>query len=240
MAKTPCSQRRGPGLSPRSGNWIPHAVTKDLHATTETWCGQIINKINSKKKKKPYPQFQGRNSSRCWWSGTRWGFVLGKEEECFTIILLLQELQCEVQKTKEAFLQNSTLLDRLPQPAEPNTHVLLSGQMHSLQRASYLETMLLVKTNEFEVLLIFSIQVIVLDTCTLRTVPSILWSDSYQCFVGCTLGKQQNKDTLNISTIWHDSAVMWFFSHISSLLNMLKWYSLYTVQITQYLNLQVG
>ena len=143
-------------------------------------------------------------------------------------------------QTKEAFLQNSTLLDRLPQPAEPNTHVLLSGQMHSLQRASYLEKMLLVKTNEFEVLLIFSIQVIVLDTCTLRTVPSILWSDSYQCFVGCTLGKQQNKDTLNISTIWHDSAVMWFFSHISSLLNMLKWYSLYTVQITQYLNLQVG
>lgn len=86
-------------------------------------------------------------------------------------LFLLQELQCEVQKTKEAFLQNSTLLDRLPQPAEPNTHVLLSSQMHSLQRASYLEKMLLVKTNEFEVLLTFSIQVIVLDTCT---VPSIL------------------------------------------------------------------
>lgn len=88
-------------------------------------------------------------------------------------LFTLQELQCDVQKTKEAFLQNSTLLDRLPQPTEPNTHVLLSGQMHSLQRASYLEKMLLVKTNEFEVL-IFSIQVIVLDTCTLPTVPSIL------------------------------------------------------------------
>ena len=79
-----------------------------------------------------------------------------------------------MQKTKEAFLQNSILLDRLPQPAEPNTHVLLSGQMYSLQRASYLEKMLLVKTNEFEVLLTFSIQFIVLDTCTLCTVPSIL------------------------------------------------------------------
>ncbi|OWK09294.1 SYNE2, partial [Cervus elaphus hippelaphus] len=64
-----------------------------------------------------------------------------------------KELQCDVQKTKEAFLQNSTLLDRLPQPAESNTHVLLYGQMHSLQRASYLEKMLLVKTNEFEFVL---------------------------------------------------------------------------------------
>ncbi|XP_057586422.1 nesprin-2 [Hippopotamus amphibius kiboko] len=64
-----------------------------------------------------------------------------------------KELHHDVQKTKEAFLQNSTLLDRLPQPAEPNSHVLLSGQMHSLQRASYLEKMLLMKTNEFEFVL---------------------------------------------------------------------------------------
>ncbi|XP_022426107.2 nesprin-2 isoform X3 [Delphinapterus leucas] len=65
----------------------------------------------------------------------------------------VKELQHDVQKTKEAFLQDSTLLDRLPQPAEPNTHVLLSGQMHSLQRASYLEKMLLMKTNEFKFVL---------------------------------------------------------------------------------------
>ena len=45
------SQCRGLRFDPCSGNWIPHAVTKDLHATTETWCSQIINKINSKKKK---------------------------------------------------------------------------------------------------------------------------------------------------------------------------------------------
>lgn len=64
---------------------------------------------------------------------------------------LLQELQHDVQKTREAFLQNSILLDRLPQPAESNTHMLLAGQLHSLQRASYLERMLLLKTNEFEV-----------------------------------------------------------------------------------------
>lgn len=60
-----------------------------------------------------------------------------------------------MQKTKEAFLQNSTLLDRFPQSTESDTHVLLSGQQHSLQRASYLEKMLLVKANEFEVHLIF-------------------------------------------------------------------------------------
>ncbi|ELK04480.1 Nesprin-2 [Pteropus alecto] len=37
-----------------------------------------------------------------------------------------QELQHDVQKTKEAFLQNSTLLDRLPQPTESDTHFVLS------------------------------------------------------------------------------------------------------------------
>ncbi|XP_036887040.1 nesprin-2 isoform X2 [Sturnira hondurensis] len=65
----------------------------------------------------------------------------------------IKELQRDVQKTKEAFLENSTLLDRLPQPAEPDTHVLLSGYQHSLQRASYLEKMLLVKADEFEFVL---------------------------------------------------------------------------------------
>ena len=29
MAKTPCSQCGGPGFDPWSGNWIPHAATKD-------------------------------------------------------------------------------------------------------------------------------------------------------------------------------------------------------------------
>uniref|UniRef100_A0A2K5QQZ4 Spectrin repeat containing nuclear envelope protein 2 n=1 Tax=Cebus imitator TaxID=2715852 RepID=A0A2K5QQZ4_CEBIM len=62
----------------------------------------------------------------------------------------IKELQHDVQKTKEAFLQNSTVLDRLPQPAESSTHMLLPGPLHSLQRAAYLEKMLLVKANEFE------------------------------------------------------------------------------------------
>ncbi|KAB1277565.1 Nesprin-2 [Camelus dromedarius] len=65
----------------------------------------------------------------------------------------IKELQHDVQKTKEAFLQNSTLLDRLPQSTESNPHVLVSGQLHSLQRTSYLEKMLLLKTNEFEFVL---------------------------------------------------------------------------------------
>ncbi|XP_039720519.1 nesprin-2-like isoform X1 [Pteropus medius] len=75
-------------------------------------------------------------------------------EEILTSALRdVKELQHDVQKTIEAFLQNSTLLDRLPQPTESDTHVLLSGQQHSLQRASYLEKMLLVKANEFEFVL---------------------------------------------------------------------------------------
>lgn len=65
--------------------------------------------------------------------------------------LLPQELQRGVRETKEAFLANSTLLDQLPQPADPSTPGLHSGQLHSLQTAAYLEKMLLAKSNEFEV-----------------------------------------------------------------------------------------
>ncbi|XP_044087705.1 nesprin-2 isoform X6 [Neovison vison] len=65
----------------------------------------------------------------------------------------VKELQHDVQETKEAFLQNSTLLDRLPQLPESSTHVPRSAQLHSLQRAAYLEKMLLVKANEFEFVL---------------------------------------------------------------------------------------
>jgi len=35
MAKTPCSQCRGPRFNPWSGNEIPHAATKNLHASTK-------------------------------------------------------------------------------------------------------------------------------------------------------------------------------------------------------------
>lgn len=65
--------------------------------------------------------------------------------------LLPQELQHGVLETKKAFLANSTLLDQLPQPADPSTPGLHSGQLHSLQTAAYLEKMLLAKSNEFEV-----------------------------------------------------------------------------------------
>ena len=33
VAETPCSQCRGPGFDPWSGNWMPHASTKSPHAT---------------------------------------------------------------------------------------------------------------------------------------------------------------------------------------------------------------
>ena len=35
VAETPRSQRRGLGFEPWSGNWIPHATTKSLHAATK-------------------------------------------------------------------------------------------------------------------------------------------------------------------------------------------------------------
>ncbi|XP_007638273.2 nesprin-2 isoform X3 [Cricetulus griseus] len=65
----------------------------------------------------------------------------------------LKELQHDVLKTKEACLENSTLLDQLPPPADPSTPGLHSGQLHSLQTAAYLEKMLLAKSNEFEIVL---------------------------------------------------------------------------------------
>ncbi|XP_069888116.1 nesprin-2 isoform X2 [Dipodomys merriami] len=65
----------------------------------------------------------------------------------------VKELQDGVQKTKEAFLQNITLLDGLPQPSELGSPQPLTVQRHSLQRADYLEKMLLLKANEFEMIL---------------------------------------------------------------------------------------
>ncbi|XP_004370998.1 nesprin-2 [Trichechus manatus latirostris] len=67
----------------------------------------------------------------------------------------IKELQRDVQNTKEVFLQNAALLERFPPSpsAESSLQVLLSGQSHSLQRASYLEKMLLVKANEFQFVL---------------------------------------------------------------------------------------
>ena len=41
VAKTPCSQCRGPGFNPWSGNYIPLATTKSSHAATKTQRSQI-------------------------------------------------------------------------------------------------------------------------------------------------------------------------------------------------------
>ncbi|GAB1297538.1 Nesprin-2 [Apodemus speciosus] len=65
----------------------------------------------------------------------------------------IKGLLCDLRKTKEAFLENSTLSDQLPQPAERSTPGLHSGQRHSLQTAAYLEKMLLAKSTEFEIVL---------------------------------------------------------------------------------------
>ena len=48
--KTLCSQCRGPGVSPWSGNCIPHAATKSWNAATKTRDSQINFKKNLKKK----------------------------------------------------------------------------------------------------------------------------------------------------------------------------------------------
>ncbi|XP_051003413.1 nesprin-2 [Acomys russatus] len=65
----------------------------------------------------------------------------------------IKELRHDVLKTKEAFLENSTLLDQLPQPTERSTPGLHAEQVHSLQTAACLEKMLLAKSNEFEIVL---------------------------------------------------------------------------------------
>ena len=35
VAKTPCSQCKGPGFDPWLGNYIPRAATKNLHVATK-------------------------------------------------------------------------------------------------------------------------------------------------------------------------------------------------------------
>ncbi|KAM6202620.1 nesprin-2 [Rhynchocyon petersi] len=63
----------------------------------------------------------------------------------------IKELQQGVQDSHEAFLDKASLLERLPpSSSEASPCLLLSGQSHCLQRATYLEKMLLVKANEFE------------------------------------------------------------------------------------------
>ena len=49
VAKILCSQCKGPGFDPWSGNWIPHAATKSLHAAVKTWHSQVT-KFREKKK----------------------------------------------------------------------------------------------------------------------------------------------------------------------------------------------
>uniref|UniRef100_A0A6I8NCE0 Nesprin-2 n=1 Tax=Ornithorhynchus anatinus TaxID=9258 RepID=A0A6I8NCE0_ORNAN len=65
----------------------------------------------------------------------------------------VKELQQDLQSTREAFLQNSTLVDQLLQRAGPTAQGVLSHHSYSLQRISYLEKMLLIKSNEFEFVL---------------------------------------------------------------------------------------
>ncbi|KAL1790760.1 nesprin-2 isoform X2 [Sigmodon hispidus] len=65
----------------------------------------------------------------------------------------IEELQHAVLKTKEALLENSTLLDELPKPSDRSTPGLHSGHLHSLQTAAYLEKMLVAKSNEFKIFL---------------------------------------------------------------------------------------
>ena len=47
VAKTPCSQCRGPGFNPWSGNWIPHAATKSLPATVKVEEPAATETLNS-------------------------------------------------------------------------------------------------------------------------------------------------------------------------------------------------
>ena len=57
MAKTPCSQCRGPRFKPWSGNLIPHAATKIQHSQIN------VEKININMKK-PSHSHQARGERR--------------------------------------------------------------------------------------------------------------------------------------------------------------------------------
>ena len=56
VAKTLCSQCRGPRFDPWSGNQNPHATTKSLHATTKERRNRVLqlkpSALNERKKKK--------------------------------------------------------------------------------------------------------------------------------------------------------------------------------------------
>ncbi|XP_056666845.1 nesprin-2 isoform X2 [Monodelphis domestica] len=61
-----------------------------------------------------------------------------------------ENLQNELQNIKETFLQNSAVIEPNLEQAGPVKQDVLSNQSSSLQRISYLEKMLLMKSNEFE------------------------------------------------------------------------------------------
>ena len=46
LAKTLCSQSRGPGFDPWSGNQIPHTTIKSSHDSSKTHCNQIKKERN--------------------------------------------------------------------------------------------------------------------------------------------------------------------------------------------------
>ena len=70
VAKTPCSQCRGPRFNPWSGNYIPQAEAKISSATTKTWCSQInkyyflIKKEKSRQVILPYCAYYGLNKRK--------------------------------------------------------------------------------------------------------------------------------------------------------------------------------
>ncbi|XP_074146434.1 nesprin-2 isoform X1 [Sminthopsis crassicaudata] len=61
-----------------------------------------------------------------------------------------KNLQHDLENIKETFLQNSTIIAPNLEQAGPVKQDVLSNQSSSLQRISYLEKMLLMKSNEFE------------------------------------------------------------------------------------------
>ncbi|XP_072485533.1 nesprin-2 isoform X2 [Notamacropus eugenii] len=62
----------------------------------------------------------------------------------------VKNLQHDLENIKEIFLQNSAVIEPNLEQADPVKQDVLSNQSSSLQRISYLQKMLLMKSNEFE------------------------------------------------------------------------------------------
>ena len=86
-SKPPCSQCRGPGFDPWSGNWIPHAAGRETHAAAKTWQSQRSKHLEKEKKQSPSSRLSQQR--RHFWlaltthlAGHTWPLCLSNKAAC--------------------------------------------------------------------------------------------------------------------------------------------------------------